>query len=115
MRTLLTGAVGALILSALLVSGYLWLARDNLIILSLDRGALVEDGVMMTMVCGKGSGKEVLDKVPLNGSLGPWTKGRTVRGDCDIWYHHTPNYRRCGTSEVIFDDPRPCRGPVGEG
>jgi len=38
MKMLLVGAVGALILAALL-SSWLWLARDNLIILSLDRGA----------------------------------------------------------------------------
>jgi len=37
MKMLLVGAVGALILAALL-SSWLWLARDNLIILSLDRG-----------------------------------------------------------------------------
>jgi hypothetical protein len=111
MKTLLVGAAGAFILSALLVSGYLWLARDNLIILSLDRGALVENGVMMAMVCGDGSGKELLDKAPPDGNVGPWTKGRTVRGDCDIWYHHTERYSRCGTSEVIFDDPRPCQKP----
>jgi hypothetical protein len=40
MKTLLAGVAGAFILSALLVSGYLWLARHNLIILSLDRGGL---------------------------------------------------------------------------
>jgi hypothetical protein len=74
MKMFLAGAVGTLVLSALLVSGYLLLARDNLIILGLDRGALVEDGVMMAMVCGEGSGREVLDKVPPNGSVGPWTK-----------------------------------------
>jgi hypothetical protein len=73
-KMLLAGAVGVLILSALLVSGYLWFARNNLIILSLDRGALVEDGVMMAMVCGEESGREILDKVPPNGSFGPWTK-----------------------------------------
>jgi hypothetical protein len=38
MRMFLVGAVGTLVLLALLVSGYLWLARDNLIILSLDIG-----------------------------------------------------------------------------
>jgi hypothetical protein len=66
MKTLLAGVAGAFIRSALLVSGYLWLARDNLIILSLDRGALVENGVMMAMVCGEGSSREILDKVPPN-------------------------------------------------
>jgi hypothetical protein len=108
MKMLLVGVVGVLVLAPLLSTWYVWIARDNLIILSLDRGALVEDGVMMAMVCGEGSGKEILDKVPPNGSVGPWTKGGTVRGDCDIWYHHTERYSRCGTSEVIFDDPRPC-------
>jgi len=71
MQTLLVGAVGTLVLAALLSSWYLWLARDNLIILCLDRGALVENGVMMAMVCGEGSGKKILDKIPPNGSFGP--------------------------------------------
>ena len=115
MYRILLGAIGALVLSALLVSGYLWLARENLIILSLDRGALVKNGVMLATYCGKGSGKEMLDKVPPDGSSGPWTKGRTVRGDCDIWYHHTNRYSRCGrTDEVIFDEPRPCPGAPSE-
>ena len=101
--------VGALVLSALLlVSGYLWLTRNNLIIQSLDRGALDKNGVMMATYCGSGSGNKMLDKIPPDGSSGVWTKGRTIRGNCDIWYHHTSRYQRCGTSEVTFDEPRPC-------
>jgi hypothetical protein len=112
MKMFLMGAVAALLLSALLVSGYLFVSKENRIVLILDSGALVENGVMMTMFCGKGSGKELLDKVPPDGNVGPWTKGRTVRGDCDIWYHHTERYSRCGrTDKVIFDEPRPCPVP----
>ncbi len=51
----------------------------------------------MVMLCGKGHtpggrGSEVLEKMSPDGDVGAWTRGRTVRGDCDIWYHHNLTY-----------------------
>jgi len=108
-----------LALQALLIVGYLAVSEQDPIILDPDRGGLAETGVVMAAYCGYDSGKEMLDGIP-DGDLGSWTKGRTVRGDCTIWYHHGALYRPCdpGHSEYVFDE-RPCRDPskavAGEG
>jgi hypothetical protein len=86
MKMLLVGAVGVLALQVVLVGGYLAVNRQDPIILNPDRG-LDENGITMVMYCGEGSDREELDKVPPDGALGPWSRGRTIRGDCDIWYH----------------------------
>ena len=52
----------------------------------------------MVMYCGESNVREELDKVPPDGGLGPWTRGRTIRGDCHIWYHHNA---RCHTCDHI--------------
>ena len=68
---------------------------------------MVEDGVMMTVICGqKGSGKEMLDKLPAKGRYDSWSRGRTIRGDCDIWYHHSPPYSPCGRQDKYTFDRR---------
>jgi hypothetical protein len=92
MKLLLVGAVGVLALQALLVVGYLAVSRYDPIVLNPDRGRLDDSGVTMVMFCGegrtpRGRGSEVLEKVPPNGDVGSWSRGRTVRGNCDIWYH----------------------------
>ena len=86
MKMLLPGAVGVLALQVLLVGGYFTVNSQGPIILHPDSD-LAESGVIMAMFCGGGSGSRALDKVPAGEDLGPWTKGRTMRGDCDIWYH----------------------------
>ena len=91
MKMLLPGAVGVLALQVLLVGGYFAANSQGPIILHPD-SELAESGVTMAMFCGGGSGSGVLDKVPAGEDLGPWTKGRTMRGDCDIWYHHSLLY-----------------------
>src|SRR5829696_4194202 len=97
MKMLLVGAVGVLALQALLVVGYLAVSRYDPIVLNPDRGRLDDSGVTMVMFCGegrtpRGRGSEVLEKVPPNGDVGSWSRGRTVRGNCDIWYHHNLAY-----------------------
>lgn len=101
MKMSLLGVVGVLALQALLVVGYLAVSRyeyDPIVlnpdsVLNPDRKPLDKSGVAMVMFCGEGStpqgrGSEALEKVPPNGDVGSWSWGRTVRGDCDIWYHH---------------------------
>jgi hypothetical protein len=92
----LMGALGILALQALLVFGFLAVSEQDPIILNPNSGSLVDNGVMMVVYCGEGSGRGMLDKVPPNGALGPWSKGRTVWGNCDIWYHHTIFYNPHG-------------------
>jgi hypothetical protein len=83
MKMLLPGAVGGLALQVLLVGGYFAANSQGPIILHPD-SELAESGVTMAMFCGDGSGSRALDKVPAGEDLGPWTKGRSMRGDCDI-------------------------------
>jgi hypothetical protein len=59
---------------------------------------LSEDGVSMVVLCGEGNtpegrGSGVLEKMPPDGDVGTWTRGRTVRGNCGIWYHHNFLYK----------------------
>jgi len=99
MKTLLMGAVGVLVLQALLFLGYLAVYGQDPIIrqdpITLNPpGGLDLNGVRMVMFCGEnsiisGSGRGMLDKVPPDGHLGPWTRGRTMQGDCTIWYHQS--------------------------
>ena len=86
--------VGVLIIQTLLVGAYLAVYRQDPIIPDPDRGHMVQNGVTMVMFCGAGSYRAALDKVPPNGDLGMWTRGRTVRGDCDIWYHRGALYHK---------------------
>jgi len=103
----LLGAIGVLVLQALLVWVYLAMNKQDPIVLNPDRGGLVETGVVMAAVCGEGgSGKEMLDSLPANGRWDSWTRGQTIRGDCDIWYHHRSGYSPCSHREYTFD--RPC-------
>jgi hypothetical protein len=92
MMRILVGAVGVIVVQAILVWGYLAVNQQDPIILNPDR-RLDENGAAMIMFCGDGSDKEMLDQVPPDKELGPWTRGRTIRGDCDIWYHHSVLYR----------------------
>jgi hypothetical protein len=85
-KTLLVAAVGMLALQLVLVGVYLAVNRQDPIILNPDRG-LDDNGITMVMFCGQGSDREELDKVPPDGNFGPWSRGRTIRGNCDIWYH----------------------------
>jgi len=98
MRMLLVGALGMLALQVLLVVGYLAVSAQDPIILNPNSGSLQENGVTMVMLCGETntiSGRpieDVLDKVPPDGDVGAWTQGRTLRGNCDVFYHHSLLY-----------------------
>ena len=89
----LVGMLALLAVQVLLVWGYLAVNQQDPIILNPDRN-LDDNGVAMVMFCGDGSGREVLDKVPPDKELGPWTRGRTIREDCTSWYHHSVLYHR---------------------
>ena len=65
----------------------------------------------MVMYCGESNVREELDKVPPDGGLGPWTRGRTIRGDCDIWYHHNARCHTCDHSQPSLS-PRRDRGTL---
>ena len=96
MKMLLLGAVGMLALQALLVGGYYALGSQGPILLR-PVSELQEDGITMAMLCGEGHtpqgrGSRVLEEMPPDGDMGAWSRGRTVRGDCDIWYHHNVFY-----------------------
>jgi len=96
MKTLLVGAVGMLALQVLLIGGLLSTQSYDPIILNPDKN-LSGDGISMAMFCGEGHtpegrGSEVLQKMPPDGNGGAWSRGRTVRGNCDIWYHHNLFY-----------------------
>jgi hypothetical protein len=101
MKMLLLGAVGVLALQVLLVVGYLVASRYDPIVLNPERGRLDDSGVSMVMFCGEsrtpqGRGSAVLEKIPPNGDVGSWSRGRTVRGHCDIWYHRQIQNGRAG-------------------
>jgi hypothetical protein len=98
---MLLGAVGVLALQALLVALYLAASQYDPIVLNPERGRLDDSGVTMVMFCGEGRtpqgrGSGVLEKVPPNGDVGSWSRGRTVRGVCDIWYHQQVQNGRAG-------------------
>ena len=103
--------VGVFLVEVLLVGAYLAANDQDPIILNPDRGNLNENGIAMVMTCGEGSGSGVLDKVPPNGEdAGPWTRGRTVWGDCNIYYHHDTRYHACLHSHPTLG---PCRRDRG--
>jgi|SRR5215216_2457024 len=86
------GAVLMLALQVLLVLGYLALSFNDPFLLDLP-GGVNPNGIAMVMLCGKGMtpegrGSEVLNNMPPDGDLGPWYRGRTVQGDCNIFYHY---------------------------
>ena len=113
---MLVGAVGVLVLQALLVWGYLAVGKGDPIVLNPDRGGLVENGFMMTAFCGDSSGKGMLDSLPANGRWDTWTKGRTVQvseASCTVWYHH-PGYSPCAHAGYTFERPCPERKRVYE-
>jgi hypothetical protein len=96
----LLGAVGVVALQALLVVGFLAVNRAAPIVLNPER-PLDLSGVAMLMFCGEGRtpqgrGSGVLEKVPPNGDVGSWSRGRTVRGNCDIWHHRQIQNGRAG-------------------
>jgi len=93
---LLVGALGMLALQALVIGGLLSPQSYDPIILNPDKN-LSGDGVAMVMLCGegrtpKGRHSEILSKMPPDGNWSAWSRGRTVRGNCDIWYHHNLFY-----------------------
>ena len=90
------GAVAALVVQGLLVGGLLATQSYDPILLNPDK-ELSTDGVSMAMICGEGRtpegrGSEVLANMPAGGDQGAWSRGRGVRGDCVVWYHHGPGY-----------------------
>jgi len=95
MKTVLVAVVGVLALQLLLVGGYLATQNPGPLLLN-PPSELSEEGLNMVILCGESGekgGSGILDKMPPNGSLGPWTRGRTnVRSDCTVWYHHTALY-----------------------
>jgi hypothetical protein len=98
MKMLLVGAVGVLALQVVLVGAYLAVDSQDPILLNPESGSLEDDGLTMVMLCGEGltpegRGSEVLSKMPPDGDIGAWSRGRALRGDsCDIWYHHNVFY-----------------------
>ncbi len=111
MKMLLVGAVGILALQVLLVGAYLAVNAQDPLVLNPDRGGMVENGVMMAAFCGPQSGKRMLDKISTGGRFDSWTRGRTVRGKCTIWYHHREGYNPCsGHNQFVFNR-HPCLGP----
>ena len=94
---LLVGALGMLALQVVLVGGYLAMSKQDPFILNPDSGSLEPDGITLVMFCGEGHtpqgrGSEELSKMPPDGDAGAWSRGRTVRGNCHIWYHHNLAY-----------------------
>ena len=94
----LVGVVGVLALQVLVIGGLLSMDSLDPLLLNPDK-ELSEDGVSMVMLCGEasdatpqGRNSGVLEKMPPDGDVGAWTRGRTLRGNCDIWYHHTIFY-----------------------
>ena len=98
MKTLLVGALGMLGLQVVLVGGYLAASGQDPFILTPNSGSLQENGVTMVMLCGDNNTisdrpiGEVLDKVPPDGHVDAWTRGRTLRGNCNVFYHHSLLY-----------------------
>jgi len=94
---LLLGAVGVLGFQAVFIGGLLSLDDIDPLILNPDSD-LNRNGISMVMLCSKenltseGIGSELLSSMPPNGDSGAWTRGRTVRGGCDIFYHHDRTY-----------------------
>ncbi len=94
---LLVGVVGVLAFQAFLALGLLSAQSYDPIILNPDK-ELSNNGVSMVMLCGEkgltpqGRGSEVLSSMPPDGDVGAWSRGRTVRGNCDTWYHHNVLY-----------------------
>jgi hypothetical protein len=95
---MLVGAVGILALQVVLALGILSMDSVDPVLLNPDE-ELSSDGVSMVMLCGEaseatpeGRGSKVLEEMPPDGDLGAWTRGRTVRGNCSIWYHHSILY-----------------------
>lgn len=109
------GAVGLLAIQTLLVWGCLAAKNQDPFILNPNSGSLEDDGLTMVMFCGEGHTPEgrlsdVLKKMPPDGSLGGWSRGREVWGNCDIWWHHNifhnPHaYEECllGCEHDIFE------------
>jgi hypothetical protein len=91
MKMLLPGGSRGARPSSVAGRGYLAVSEQDPFILNPD-SELAESDFTMAMFCGDGSGSRALDKVPAGEDLGPWTKGRTMRGDCDICYHHSLLY-----------------------
>jgi hypothetical protein len=96
MKMLLLGAVGMLGLQVLLVGGFFALGSQGPVLLHPD-SKLDEDGITLAMLCGEGRtpegrGSEVLSKMLPDGDIGAWSRGRTVRGNRDLWYHHNVLY-----------------------
>jgi hypothetical protein len=93
---MLVGAVGVLGLQALLALSLLSMDSLDPILLNPDQ-ELNEDGITMVMLCGEGRTPQgrrsgLPEKMPPDGGMIAWSLGRTLRGDCDIWYHHAPLY-----------------------
>jgi hypothetical protein len=77
-------AVGFIIVLVVLVGYSLTLAASRLMVLN-PSGPLVENGVAMVMVCGKGDGfSQATEAVP--NPRGTWSHEK--QGDCNVWFHH---------------------------
>jgi hypothetical protein len=97
MKTMLVGALVMFALQVVLVGSYLVVDSQDPIILDPESGSLEEDGLTMVMLCGEGHtpegrGSEVLSKMPPDGDIGAWSRGRALQRGCDIWYHHNILY-----------------------
>ena len=104
----LVGVVGVLALQVLVIGGLLSMDSLDPLLLNPDK-ELSEDGVSMVMLCGEasdatpqGRNSGVLEKMPPDGDIGGWERGRTLRGDsCDIWYHHNVFYNPHAYEECL--------------
>jgi len=110
---ILPGAALTFVIQLLLIGGYLFINRQDPIVLNPDRGGMVEHGVAMATYCGPQSGKGILKNLPANGRWDTWTKGRAVRlgkGSCTVWYHHHSGYSPCEHPRHTSD--RGCANPI---
>lgn len=88
--------IRVLLAKVLLVGGYFALGSQGPIFLRPD-SKLDEDRITVAMLCGEGRtpqgrGSKVLEEMSPDRDVGAWSRGRTVRGDCDVWYQHTVSY-----------------------
>lgn len=93
MSRFLLGVIAVLAFQVVLVGGYLVVSGGDSFLLNPSNHILDNNGIAVVMLCGKGMtpegrGSEVLNNMPPDGDHGPWYRGRTVQGDCNVFYHY---------------------------
>jgi hypothetical protein len=78
----------AWVLVGMLAVGLVW----GYLTFAIARGhsdPLVENGVAMIIVCGKGKGLMKATDIAPNSQMGAWSQER--HSDCNTWYHYAPS------------------------